>query len=266
MMILAIIGAIGGFLYYRFVGCASGACPITSNPIHFHCIRRRDRHAAGLYRYPRKEKGGTGRMKKVVIIGGVAGGASCAARLRRLDETAQHRILGARGVHLLRELRACPITLATSIKGAPVSALANAGSDEEEVRGGRSRAERSPLHRPQRRKPCSSRRVETGETYTESYDTLVISTGSSPLKPPIPGIDSSRVQTLWTVPDTDRIRALVREQGVKIAAVIGGGFIGLEMAENLKSFAGLRRQPHRSAGSGHVPRSTTRWRSCCTKR
>lgn len=79
------------------------------------------------------------------------------------------------------------------------------------------------------------KRLDSGETYEESYDVLVISTGSSPIRPPIPGIDSSRIQTLWTVPDADRIRALIREKGIKSAAIIGGGFIGLEMAENLRN-------------------------------
>jgi len=82
------------------------------------------------------------------------------------------------------------------------------------------------------------KRLDTGETYEESYDTLVLSTGSSPVKPPILGIDSPRVQTLWTVPDAERIRDQVQAQGAKRAAVIGGGFIGLEMAENLRK-AGL---------------------------
>jgi NADPH-dependent 2,4-dienoyl-CoA reductase/sulfur reductase-like enzyme len=66
-------------------------------------------------------------------------------------------------------------------------------------------------HRP-RRQNRHRRRAETGETYTEAYDTLVLSTGSSPVRPPIPGIDSPRIETLWTVPDTDRIRALVRSR------------------------------------------------------
>lgn len=78
------------------------------------------------------------------------------------------------------------------------------------------------------------KRLETGEIYEEAYDTLVIATGSSPVRPPIPGIESSRIQTLWTVPDTDRIRALIQKQNIKKATVIGGGFIGLEMAENLR--------------------------------
>ena len=78
------------------------------------------------------------------------------------------------------------------------------------------------------------KRLPDGETYQESYDVLVLSTGSSPVRPPIPGIESERIQTLWTVPDTDRIRSLIKEQNVRSAAVIGGGFIGLEMAENLR--------------------------------
>jgi NADPH-dependent 2,4-dienoyl-CoA reductase/sulfur reductase-like enzyme len=88
-------------------------------------------------------------------------------------------------------------------------------------------------------KTVTVRKTDTGETYTESYDTLVLSTGSSPVKPPIPGIDSGRVMTLWTVPDTDRIRDYIKEKSAKSAVVVGGGFIGLEMAENLYH-AGLK--------------------------
>ena len=83
-------------------------------------------------------------------------------------------------------------------------------------------------------KTVTVKRTDTGESYTENYDTLVISTGSSPLRPPIPGIDSPRIRTLWTVPDTDSIRRYIKDSSVKSAAVIGGGFIGLEMAENLR--------------------------------
>ncbi|MFA5153446.1 MAG: DsrE/DsrF/DrsH-like family protein, partial [Clostridia bacterium] len=71
--------------------------------------------------------------------------------------------------------------------------------------------------------------------YQLDYDKLIISTGSSPIKPPIPGIDSSRIMTLWSVPDTDRIKAYISDKNVKSAVVVGGGFIGLEMAENLKA-------------------------------
>ncbi len=84
------------------------------------------------------------------------------------------------------------------------------------------------------RKTVTVKRVDTEETYEETYDTLVISTGSSPVRPPIPGIDLPRVRSLWTVPDADEIRTLIAEKNVKTAVVVGGGFIGLEMAENLK--------------------------------
>ena len=83
------------------------------------------------------------------------------------------------------------------------------------------------------KKSVHVKKVKTGEEYDETYDVLLISTGSSPLKPPIPGIDEPGIFTLWTVPDTDKIKKYVAEKRPKRAAVIGGGFIGLEMAENL---------------------------------
>lgn len=73
-----------------------------------------------------------------------------------------------------------------------------------------------------------------GKKYQESYDNLVIATGSSPIRPKIDGIDSDKIKTLWTVPDTDEIKAFISENSAKRAAVVGGGFIGLEMAENLR--------------------------------
>ncbi|HCX65840.1 MAG TPA: hypothetical protein DHN33_11605, partial [Eubacteriaceae bacterium] len=73
----------------------------------------------------------------------------------------------------------------------------------------------------------------TGESYRESYDTLVVSTGSSPLVPPIPGIDGRGIFTLWTIPDMDRIKAYMEENKPKTVTIIGGGFVGLEVAENL---------------------------------
>ena len=134
-----------------------------------------------------------------------------------------------------------PYHVGDVIKTSAGAAPADAGGDEKASSAwtSASRTKCSPSTGNKKtvlvKKTCGNGR----NLYRKPYDTLVISTGSSPLKPPIPGIDSSRVQTLWTIPDTDRIRALVREQGVKsVVAVIGGGFIGLEMAENLKH-AGL---------------------------
>ena len=175
-------------------------------------------------------------MKKVVIIGGVAGGASCAARLRRLDETAQIVLL-ERGEYISYANCGLPYHVGDVIKTRQALLLQTPEAMRKKF-GVDVRVQNEVLSIDRDKKTVLVKKVDSGETYTESYDTLVISTGSSPLKPPIPGIDSSRVQTLWTVPDTDRIRALVREQGVKSAAVIGGGFIGLEMAENLRH-AGL---------------------------
>ncbi|MEA4870918.1 MAG: FAD-dependent oxidoreductase [Christensenella sp.] len=175
-------------------------------------------------------------MKKVVIIGGVAGGASCAARLRRLDETASIVLL-ERGEYISYANCGLPYHVGDVIKARQALLLQTPEAMKKKFDVD-VRVQNEVVSIDREAKTVLVKRVETGETYTERYDTLVISTGSSPLKPPIPGIDSSRVQTLWTVPDTDRIRALVREQGVKSAAVIGGGFIGLEMAENLRH-AGL---------------------------
>lgn len=170
-------------------------------------------------------------MKKVVIIGGVAGGASCAARLRRLDETA-NIVLLERGEYISYANCGLPYHVGDVIKTRQALLLQTPEAMKKKFDVD-VRVQNEVLSIDREKKTVLVKKTETGETYTESYDTLVISTGSSPLRPPIPGIDSSRVQTLWTVPDTDRIRALVREQGVKSAAVIGGGFIGLEMAENL---------------------------------
>ena len=171
-------------------------------------------------------------MKKVVIIGGVAGGASCAARLRRLDETAEIVLL-ERGEYISYANCGLPYHVGDVIKTRAALLLQTPEAMKSKFKVD-VRVKNEVLSIDRENKTVSVKRVDSGEVYTESYDTLVVSTGSSPLRPPIPGIDSSRVQTLWTIPDTDRIRALVREQGVKSAAVIGGGFIGLEMAENLK--------------------------------
>ncbi|HML47172.1 MAG TPA: FAD-dependent oxidoreductase, partial [Clostridia bacterium] len=175
-------------------------------------------------------------MKKVLIIGGVAGGASCAARLRRLDEDAQIVLL-ERGEYISYANCGLPYHVGNVIKSRNALLLQTPEAMRSKFAVDvRTKNEAVSIDRDN--KVVKVRRVETGETYDEPYDTLVISTGSSPLRPPIPGIDSSRIQTLWTVPDTDRIRSLVQEGNVKTAAVIGGGFIGLEMAENL-SHAGL---------------------------
>ena len=175
--------------------------------------------------------------KKVLIVGGVAGGASCAARLRRLDETAEI-IVFERGEYVSYANCGLPYYVGGVIRQRNALILVQ----PEVMRAKynidvRIRQEVTAVDRAA--KTVTVKKLDTGETYTESYDKLVLSTGSSPIRPPIPGIDSNRIMTLWTVPDSDRIRAFIKERNAKTAAVIGGGFIGLEMAENLH-LAGLK--------------------------
>ncbi len=169
--------------------------------------------------------------KKVLIVGGVAGGASCAARLRRLDENAEI-IVFERGEYISYANCGLPYHIGDVIKQRSALILVTPEAMRAKYNAD-VRIKQEVVAIDKAAKKVTVKRVDTGETYEEQYDTLVLSTGSSPLKPPIPGIDSKRIMTLWTVPDTDRIRAYIKEQNVKSAVVVGGGFIGLEMAENL---------------------------------
>lgn len=175
-------------------------------------------------------------MNKTVIIGGVAGGASCAARLRRLDPKREIVIL-ERGKYISYANCGLPYHVGDVIRSRSALLLMTPERMQERFRiDVRVQNEVTAIDRE--KKTVAVRNLETGAEYTEPYDELVIATGSSPLRPRIPGIDSPRIRTLWTVPDTDEIRALVQSEDIKTAAVIGGGFIGLEMAENLRR-AGL---------------------------
>ena len=175
-------------------------------------------------------------MSKVVIVGGVAGGASCAARLRRLDESAEI-ILLERGEYISYANCGLPYYVGDVIRSRDALLV-----QKPEVMRARFRVDvrtrNEVLSIDREKKTVSVKNLGTGEVYQESYDKLVLATGSSPIRPPIPGIDSPRIRTLWTVPDTDRLHDMARANGVRSAAVIGGGFIGLEVAENLRH-AGL---------------------------
>lgn len=168
---------------------------------------------------------------KTVIVGGVAGGATTAARLRRRDEERQI-ILLERGEYISYANCGLPYYIGDVIKNRdslllqkPEVMKARFGIDV------RTSSEVTAIHTD--RKTVEVRNGATGEMYEESYDDLVLATGSSPVIPPIPGIDGPGIHTLWTIPDTDRIKNVLNETKPKRAAVIGGGFIGLEMAENL---------------------------------
>ena len=175
--------------------------------------------------------------KKTVIIGGVAGGASCAARLRRLDGEREILIL-ERGEYISYANCGLPYHVSGVIRNRDSLLLMTPEMMRDRFRiDVRVKNEVTSINREA--KTVTVRNLATGENYEESYDDLVIATGSSPLRPNIPGIESDRIRTLWTVLDTDEIRALIHEQDIRTAAVIGGGFIGLEMAENLRH-AGLQ--------------------------
>lgn len=169
--------------------------------------------------------------KKVVVVGGVAGGASTAARLRRNDETAEI-VLFERGSYISFANCGLPYYIGGAIEKR--SALLVQTPEAMKARFNLDiRIDSDVVAINREAKTVSIHNVKTGESYEESYDVLVLSPGSVPLRPPIPGIDSPNVYSLWNIPDTDAVKAHVMERQPKEAVVIGGGFIGLEMAENL---------------------------------
>lgn len=169
--------------------------------------------------------------KKILIIGGVAGGASTAARLRRLDETSEI-IMFERGSYISYANCGLPYHIGNVIKERE-SLLLQTPEAMSKKYNVDVRVDSEVIKIDKENKTVVVKKTKTGETYNESYDVLVISTGSTPLKPPIEGINSPGIFTLWTVPDTDEIKKFINERNPKNAVVIGGGFIGLEVAENL---------------------------------
>lgn len=169
--------------------------------------------------------------KKILVIGGVAGGASTAARLRRLDETSEI-IMFERGSYISYANCGLPYHIGNVIKERE-SLLLQTPEAMSKKYNIDVRVDSEVIKIDRESKLVEVRKTKTGEVYSENYDVLVISTGSTPLKPPIEGINSPGIFTLWTVPDTDEIKKFINERSPKNAVVIGGGFIGLEVAENL---------------------------------
>ena len=169
--------------------------------------------------------------KRVVIVGGVAGGATCAARLRRQDENAEIIIL-ERGHYVSFANCGLPYYVGNVIQEESKLLLAWPSLFRErfniEVR---TRNEVLAIDRTA--STVLVRDLETGREYSEPYDALVLSPGASPIRPPWPGIDLPGIFTLRTVPDSREIRHWIDEKKTRKAVVVGGGFIGLEMAENL---------------------------------
>jgi NADPH-dependent 2,4-dienoyl-CoA reductase/sulfur reductase-like enzyme/rhodanese-related sulfurtransferase len=189
--------------------------------------------------FPENKDRETGRLmasaekksKKVVIVGGVAGGASCAVRLRRMDEFAEIIML-ERGPYVSFANCGLPYFIGEVIKKRSKLLVAT----PERFRNifnidVRTRHEVLSIDR--QAGEVEIRDHEAGSTYRESYDNLVLAPGAAPIRPPLEGIDLPGIFSLRNIPDSDAIKEWMVEKKVKKAVVVGAGFIGLEMVENL---------------------------------
>lgn len=169
---------------------------------------------------------------KVLIVGGVAGGATAAARIRRLDETAEITVFERSGYisyancglpYYIGDVITDPEDLALQTPESFFSRFRISMKVHHEV---------TAIHPDQ--KTISVKNLKTGEEFEESYDKLILSPGAKPTQPRLPGVGIEKLFTLRTVEDTFRIKEYISEQRPKSAVLAGGGFIGLELAENLK--------------------------------
>ena len=167
---------------------------------------------------------------KIVIIGGVAGGATTAARIRRSDEKAEI-VLIEKGKYISYANCGLPYYIGDVIKEREKLFVQTPESFGNRFRVD-VRTENEVIFIDRKRKTITVRQTSE-DTYEESYDKLLISTGATPVRPPLPGIDSDGIFTMRNVADTDRIKSFINTHQVRRAVVIGAGFIGLEMAENL---------------------------------
>ncbi|MFY7839947.1 MAG: FAD-dependent oxidoreductase [Lacibacter sp.] len=168
---------------------------------------------------------------KYIIVGAVAGGASTAARLRRLDEHAEI-VIFEKGEYISYANCGLPYYIGNVIKDRNKLFVQTAAAFNRrfniDVRISTEVIAINPSA-----KTVTARQLATGKVYEESYDKLVLSPGAEPVRPPLPGINSEGIFTLRNVNDTDYIKAYVQQKHVSKAVIIGAGFIGLEMAENL---------------------------------
>ncbi len=169
---------------------------------------------------------------KVVIVGGVAGGATAAARIRRLDEEAEILVFERSG-YISYANCGLPYYIGGVIEDPEELTLQTPESFFRRFRiHMKVRHEVTAIH-PEK-KTVSVKNLETGEVFEEAYDKLLLSPGAKPLWPDLPGMDSDRLFTLRTVEDTLRIKEFVDQNKPRSAVMVGGGFIGLEVAENLR--------------------------------
>lgn len=168
---------------------------------------------------------------KYIVIGGVAGGATVAARLRRMDEQAEI-ILLERGAYVSYANCGLPYYIGGEISERDHLFVQTVkGFQDRFAIDIRVRQEAVEILREQ--KAVRIKNLETGAEYTESYDKLVLSPGAAPIRPNLEGINLPNIFTLRNVPDTDAIKNYITANRPRRAVVVGGGFIGLEMAENL---------------------------------
>ena len=169
---------------------------------------------------------------KIVIVGGVAGGATAAARIRRLDEQAEIVVFERSGFVSYANC-GLPYYIGGMIENPEDLTLQTPESFFSRFRVlMKVHHEVTAIHPDQ--KSLTVKNLKTGATFEESYDKLLLSPGAKPVIPDLPGIDSSKLFTLRTVEDTFRIKEFVDRNKPKSAVIVGGGFIGLEMAENLR--------------------------------
>lgn len=171
-------------------------------------------------------------MKKILIVGGVAGGATAAARLRRLSEQDQI-VVFERDEYISFANCGLPYYLGGVIQERDKLLVQTVPAMSRRFNLDiRNFSEVTGIDRKAR--TVTVRRTLTGETYTESYDVLILSPGARPIQPPIPGLpEAENLFVLRNIPDTDAIAGFLQERGPRRAVVVGGGFIGVEMAENL---------------------------------
>ena len=167
---------------------------------------------------------------KIIIIGGVAGGATTAARIRRTNETAEI-ILLEKGKYISYANCGLPYYIGGVIEEREKLFVQTPEAFSTRFRVD-VRTENEVIFIDRKRKTVTVRQ-SSEDSYEESYDKLLISTGASPVRPPLPGIDLNGIFTLRNVTDTDRIKEYINSHAPRKAVVIGAGFIGLEMAENL---------------------------------
>ncbi|WP_101772295.1 CoA-disulfide reductase [Peptostreptococcus faecalis] len=171
-------------------------------------------------------------MKKILIVGGVAGGASAAARLRRLDENA-NIIMFERGEFISFANCGLPYYIGNVIEEREALLVQTVEGMSQrfnlDIRNFNEVISIDPD-----KKEVKVKNTKTGEEYKESYDELILSPGAQPVVPPFEGLkEANDIFTLRNIPDTDKIKSFVDEKSPNTAVVVGGGFIGLEMAENL---------------------------------